>query len=135
MRTVKDIYTTYRILPALQAHQLRVASVALFIAEHMKQSIDKESVTLACLFPDLGNIIKADLTYFPKFLEPQGLAYWEQVKSDFIQKYGTSEHGATAEIVSEIGVPITVRSLISGLGFSNMEEVERESEIEMKLCE
>ena len=135
MRTPSDIYREYRIMPSLGAHQLRVAGVAQFISDRVQQPLDSENVVLACLFHDMGNIIKSDLPYFPQFLEPEGLEYWEGVKQDFIQRYGQSEHEASIAIAEEIGLPAPARELIGGLGFSKLEDIERVGTLEMKICE
>ncbi len=70
MKTVQQIYNDYNILPLLQLHQLRVAGVAKLITESITIPVDAQAVVLACLFHDMGNIIKADFTYFPEALQP-----------------------------------------------------------------
>ena len=52
----------------------------------------------------MGNIIKSDLTVFPEFREPEGLDYWQNVKDDYVKKYGTDHHAANAIIAREIGL-------------------------------
>src|SRR3954452_25294278 len=97
MKKVSEIYSEYKIMPALQQHQLRVAAVAAMICDSLPGT-DKETVVIACLFHDMGNIIKSDLSYFPEFVQPEGLEYWEKVKQEYIQKYGSDENAATKEI-------------------------------------
>lgn len=133
MKTVQEAYEKYKIMPTLQLHQLRVASVAKIICDNLTEKMDANSVVLACLFHDMGNIIKSDLTRFPEFLEPEGLDYWQGVKDGFIQKYGTSEHVAVEIIVKEIGVSEKVQKLINEMGFRNAEVVNIQGSLENKI--
>lgn len=135
MKTVQDIYTEYTIMPSLQLHQLRVAAVGKMICESTKVSVDARDVTLACLFHDMGNIIKSDLAYFPDFVEPQGLEYWQNVKKDFIAKYGEDQHIANPAIAKEIGLPERVIDLIDGIGYSKLPQIVAGSDVEQKISE
>ena len=101
MRRIQDIYDKYQILPILREHQLRVAAVAKMLCLNLKKPVKTEQVVLACLFHDMGNIIKFDLKSFPEFYEPLGVAYWQKVKEDFIIKYGHDEHEANIAISKE----------------------------------
>ena len=82
MRTPREIYAEFKIMPNLQLHQLRVAAVGKLISEHFTVPVNVRDVVLACLFHDMGNILKFDLTQFPEFREPQGILYWEEVKKE-----------------------------------------------------
>ena len=53
----------------------------------------------------MGNIIKFDLDVFPQFWEPEGKDHWQQIKDEWIQKYGDDEHAAALAIAREIGLP------------------------------
>jgi hypothetical protein len=135
MKKVLDIYQDYHIMKTLQDHQLRVAAVASIICDSLSHvTIDKKSVIIACLFHDMGNIIKFDLSYFPEFLEPEGLSFWEDVKSDYIKKYGTDEHLATKLITQEISLPEKSSLYLSGIGFSKATERLGDPSLEMKIC-
>lgn len=135
MRTAQDIYNEYKILPSLQLHQLRVAAVGKTICDASKQSLNAESVILAGLFHDMGNIIKSDLTYFPEFLEPEGFAYWNEVKESFVKKYGVDHHQANTAIAREIGIPAKSVDLIDTIGFSKVTEVVADPSIERKILQ
>ena len=135
MKTPRDIYTAYKIMPNLQLHQLRVAAVAKLICDNFKKPINERNVILACLFHDMGNIIKSDFAAFPDFWEPQGIAYWEDVKNTFIQKYGASTHQANVAIATEIGLPAGVIALIDGIAYSKMASILESSSYELKICE
>lgn len=149
---ITDIYTKYQIMLSLQLHQLRVASVAQLICDSFieKNEIESRSVVTACLLHDMGNIIKSDLSYFPDFVKPEGLDYWQKIKDDFIDKYGRDEHVATKIIASEIfetdlrfknyeeknnhksyfinhNSSIKVMELLDAIGFSNA-KIDYESE-------
>jgi len=86
MKSPKEIYREYRLMPSLSLHQLRVAAVAKLICDSFKERIDTNNVVLACLYHDMGNIIKFDLNYFPEFTKPEGLEYWQKIKEDYIKK-------------------------------------------------
>ncbi|MBI4087904.1 HD domain-containing protein [Candidatus Kaiserbacteria bacterium] len=135
MRTPRDIYKEYKLVPALQLHQLRVAAVGKAVCEYYKGNVNEHDVVLACLFHDTGNIIKSDLATFPEFLEPEGRDYWQRVKDEFIKKYGPNEHIATMSIAKEIGLPPAVNGYIEGVGFSQLEATRDSSSYEQKIIE
>ncbi|MDQ3245082.1 MAG: HD domain-containing protein [bacterium] len=119
-RNILDIYENYKIMPNLQEHMLRVASVAKLIVNNLNEDIiiDKEKLTIACLLHDMGNIIKFRLNFFPEFLEPQGLEYWQNVQNEYFAKYGKDEHYATGIIMREIAVREDICSMVDGMLFS-----------------
>jgi hypothetical protein len=139
MRSVRDIYRDYKIMPSLAAHQFRVAGVACKIIEEFG-AVDaatpfyKNEVVSACLLHDMGNILKFDLARFPEFLGSEGLAYWEGVKEEFAAKYGSNEHAATLTIAKEIGVSARTWKYIDAVGFSNAATVARSGSLEKMIC-
>jgi hypothetical protein len=133
--TVQEVFDTYRILPILQLHQLRVAAVGKTICDHFDLRLDTQSVVMACLLHDMGNIIKSDFSLFPEALEPLGRAHWEQVKQEYIDTYGPSEHDAALTIAREIGVSKEVIGLIDGIGFSKLETTRDQNIFEIKIVE
>ena len=133
--TVQEAYEKYRITPALQLHQLRAAGIARILCEKHPGVKDKKSPVIACLFHDMGNIIKFDLAALPEFLEPQGPAYWQNVKDEYTAKYGTDEHTATYAINREIGVPSEVQNLIEAMGFSKAEAIAESGSVELQILE
>lgn len=133
-RKITDIYEDYKIMPNLQKHMLRVAAVASVICDNFSEKIDKDNVVIACLFHDMGNIIKSDLNYFPNFLQPEGLEYWQKVKEKYIEKYGSSEHTATETIMKEIGLPERAIFYFKNMGFHNSTKNETEKFLEHKIC-
>lgn len=136
MRTVQDIYTEYRIMPFLQLHQLRVAGVASIVAKNIQLSVaDIQQVLLACLFHDMGNIIKSDLDVFPESVQPEGIEFWQKVKADFVAKYGGDEHRATIAIAHELSLPSPVCELIGGFGFSKSTYIAEHGSLMAKICE
>lgn len=134
MKTVQEIYSEYKINSGLQLHQLRVGAVAKVICDNFEGKLDKESVILACLFHDMGNIIKFDLNFYPELLEPEGLEYWQKIKDEFIKKYGLNEHIATGSIAKEIGLPKKVMNYINIIGFSNATKNELSDSFKDKIC-
>jgi hypothetical protein len=123
MKTPREIYTAYKIMPNLQLHQLRVAAVGKQIAQSAPYGLDLDSILLAGLFHDMGNIIKSDFSVFPEFAEPEGVAHWEGVKAEFIQKYGPKTHHANIKIAQELKLPQRVIDIIDAVGFSNIKNV------------
>lgn len=108
---VETIYKMYKIMPNLQEHMLRVAAVASMICDNLEESLPKEEIVTLCLLHDMGNIIKSNFEFMPENLEPQGLVYWQNVKNDFIKKYGPDEEKANMEIMKEIGVSDKILAL------------------------
>jgi hypothetical protein len=135
MRTVQELYSQYKILPSLQLHQLRVAAVAKKIVEHFDGALDKEAIITACLFHDMGNIIKSDLERFPDFVKPEGIEYWEEVKKDFITRYGSDDHVATDAIAKEIGFAPNILLCLANTGISKASQTEASDSFELKICE
>lgn len=135
MRTPREIYAQYKIMPNLQLHQLRVAAVGKFVCDNFKEPLNENDIILACLFHDMGNILKFDLTYFPDAVEPQGLAYWEAVKKEYAEKYGEDQHEASQMIARQIGLPETVVHLIGLVSFSGLQQTLTEDAYEPKIVE
>ena len=133
MRKITEIYKQYNIMPNLQLHQLRVAAVAYKICDSLDISIDKDSIIVACLFHDMGNIVKSDLGYFPDFEESQNIGYWQKIKNEFIEKYSSNEHEATSKIIEEINLPDGAADLIDRLRFHLVCKDKEEDDFNMKI--
>jgi len=133
--TIAEVYEQYKIMPFLQLHQLRVAAVGKLLADNFNGSLDARSVVLACLLHDMGNIIKFDLDIFPDSTADRGLAYWQEVKEDFIRRFGRDEHHATIAIAHELHVPLQVMRYIEGVGFSKLDRTVRDPSYEQKIVE
>ncbi len=122
-KTISEIYEKYKIMPNLQAHMLRVTAVASLICDSYDEQLPKEEIVTACLLHDMGNIIKSRLDYFPEFLEPQGMEYWQKVQNEYIERYGKDEHHATLEIMKEINVSQDIIALVDNIEFSQVCEL------------
>jgi hypothetical protein len=134
MKTISQIYSEYKIMPTLQLHQIRVAAVAKSICNSLVVGIDTETVIKVCLLHDMGNIIKFDLNYFPDFIKPEGLEYWQKVKDEYINKYGNEEHIATKMICEEVGLSDKGLKYLSSIGFSRVKTTFDNGTIEEKIC-
>lgn len=134
MKKIEEIYKEYKIMPTLQLHQLRVAAVAKIITDNFVGDLDREGVVKACLVHDMGNIIKFDLAYFPEFVEPEGLEYWQAVKDEYISKYGPDEHKATIDISKEINIPENVMDCLNNIGFSKSTKNAESDSFENKIA-
>jgi len=135
MRTSREIYEKYNIMPALQLHQLRVAAVGKLICDNVTKPINERDVILACLFHDMGNIVKFDLTYFPEFSEPKGIQYWKGVQEEYIAKYGSDQHGANEAIAKELGLPEKSITYIKNIRFSEITSALTDTSLERKICQ
>lgn len=131
---ILEIYTQYRIMPSLQLHMLRVAGVASMICDNLVEFHEEKEVASACLLHDMGNIIKFKLGFIPEAVLPEGLDYWEKVKKDFIERYGSEEHFATIKIAQEIGVGDKAEALMNAMGFSKSVENEKHRDLAKKVC-
>jgi hypothetical protein len=132
---ILEVYKKYKVMPQLQLHQLRVAAVAEQICDNLTVPVDSVSVIKACFLHDMANIIKFDLSVFPKFLEPEGLEYWQSVKDEYIVKYRSQdEHDATIAIAQELGVSPKVQELVSIVGFKQASDNAAASDINRKIC-
>jgi HD superfamily phosphohydrolase len=120
--TILEIYEKYNIMPNLQLHQLRVAAVAEQICEASTTPVDKESIVLACLLHDMGNIIKSKFDTLYKMTEEEVL-YWSKVKEEFIQKYGSNETMATIAILKELEVSEFIQDMIKDSDFAHICEM------------
>jgi 5'-deoxynucleotidase YfbR-like HD superfamily hydrolase len=121
-------------MPNLQEHQLRVAAVARQLCDAMKVPVDTNAVVTACLVHDMGNIIKFDLSYFPEFVQEKGLAYWQEVKEEYVRKYGNNEHIATEKIAEELDISEVSRSYLPAIGFTRSSDVLARGSLEQKVC-
>lgn len=115
-------------MPNLAEHQLRVAGVAMQICDALDDNVEinRDAILKACLLHDMGNIIKFKLDYFPEFLEPKGLEYWQGIQNEFIKKYGDEEHEATFKIVKQLNPSDDILDILHSVGFSktkNNEEI------------
>lgn len=134
MKPIQHIYTEYKIMPNLQLHQLRVAAVAKMICINLTEDCKTSEVVTACLLHDMGNIIKFDLNYFPQFTQPEGLEYWQKVKDEYVEKYGSEEHIATQKIVQELNYSSAIVALVDGIGFSKLDQTLMSASLARKIC-
>jgi len=122
-------------MPVLQLHQLRVAAVAKQICESLEINVDSTTVITACLLHDMGNIIKFDTSIFPEYYQPEGVEYWKEIQSKFIDKYGKDEHYASLVIAKEIGVNAAVLDCIESIDFGKALINVARKELEPKICD
>jgi len=121
---IGEIYMRYDIMPNLAEHQLRVASVAKYLCDHMRERmVNEKDLVSACLIHDMGNIIKADLGLFPEFITPAMRPHYEKVKALMMEQYA-DEHEATLSIAGELGVNDVVLLYLENARFSKYNEVE-----------
>lgn len=136
-----EIYKKYQIMPSLQLHMLRVGAVASILvravlggAQNRLTTKEAQNIVTACLLHDMGNIIKFDLTYIPEFVQPEGLEYWENVKKEFIERWGNNEHEATGKIILEITKSQDIFELSDQTGFSKAINVLKTKDLSKMIC-
>lgn len=133
--TIAHVYAQYRIMPCLQQHQLRVAAVADLIIANSQLRVNRRRVITALLLHDMGNIIKFDLDRFPQYLKPEGKSYWQQVRAEYLTKYGQDVHHATLAIVQELGVTKDILKLIDAIDLTKAEANVQSDNYEIKICD
>ncbi len=118
---VNKIYQKYNIPPNLQKHMLRVAALSRILIDNWNgNEIDKKSVVLACLFHDMANIIKFKFDKPLLFEEEQNnIDFWNNIRKQYVSKYGENVHKATLTICQEIGLNKKVLDLINNLDWDN----------------
>lgn len=107
----------------LALHQLRVAAVVSVILDNFTGPVHKENVLKAALLHDMGNIVKSNLDPAAPInaqYSAEDLKHWNQVKSEYIAKYGSDAEAATLPICREIGVEDGVLDLITGMNFDHV---------------
>lgn len=134
MKNIVEIYKDYRIMPNLVMHQMRVAAVAMQIIESLDMEVDKESVIRACLLHDMGNIIKFQLDFFPEWNKPDILVYWQEVKDEYILKYGSNEHKASLLIADELGASVKIKDLVYCVDSASVETTANNDDFNRKIC-
>lgn len=134
MKTAKEVYEEYKILPNLQEHQLRVASVAKVIGEQYKEKINLDKLIKAMLLHDMGNIIKFDLDNpTVPWGNDEEKNYWLNIQKEFREKYGKDEHKATVLIAEEIGVSRDIIDLVANLNFFKACQYKESEDYEKKI--
>lgn len=131
---IQQIYEKYQIMPSLQLHMLRVASVAQIICESIQQKVDSNEIISACLLHDMGNILKFNMDLFPDFFQPEGKEYWQEVKDNYQFKYGKDEHIATMKIVEELKLGNRVLELVDSFQFSLADKNAQSLDFSRKIC-
>ena len=125
-------------MPNLQDHMLRVAGVATLIVENFENPLDKKPIISACLLHDMGNIVKFNSEWneknYPHIFNQYTVQYWENVKKEFIEKYGDKEYLVTYKILKEIGIPNKIFDLIMSMEFINIIKAPKIKKFETKIC-
>jgi hypothetical protein len=133
MRTPREIYAAYDIMPNLQLHQLRVAAVGKLLCDNFKESVNTNDVILACLFHDMGNIVKFKLENPPAALGSDDAEHWRKIQKEVIEKYGPDQHEVSEAIAREIPLPEQIATMIGGSGYSQIPDILRHGTWESKL--
>ncbi len=120
---IPKIYKRYKTPRNLILHMLRVSAVAEKIYSNWNDSeIKKEDILASCLLHDLGNIVKMG-NNIPSgnsdFDDPILDSFeFQEIKKDFISKYGEDDDIANHLIAREIGVNSNVLFIIENMSTS-----------------
>lgn len=131
---ILSVYEKYHIPKNLEQHQFAVAGCAYQICESLNNFQETHEVLSACLLHDMGSIIKFDFSLFPDVYAQEGLSYWQEIKEEFIRKYGPDEHVATLEIAKELNVSRRVVELTNSVGFSKAVLNLNSQDLSAKIC-
>lgn len=121
-------------MPQLQIHMLRVTGVASLICDNFQKPIDKNSIIVALLLHDMGNMSKIKLDRFPEFVQPEGKDYWSKVLGEFKQRYGENDYQATYKILKELKTPKKIQNLVHSNEFAKMTSISKARGLKRKIC-
>jgi hypothetical protein len=121
--TTQDVYKQFGTPSNLQNHMLSVTSLICEVRDHWTdEEIDWNSLIIAGLLHDLGNVIKFDLDKFPELLgaELPRIEFWREEQQRLIAKYGNDDHEATGKMLDELGVNDRIKDVIQTKSFGNI---------------
>jgi hypothetical protein len=132
IRDIELIYDTYYVLPGVRTHMMLAASVGHFLCKQL--AIPSERVVAALLLHDIGSVVKFRIDSplskeASKEEQEQLLIAQQKIK----ERFGSKEHGATANILVDLGVDKAVQELINKAQYSRAKEIVDESR-EIKIC-
>lgn len=130
---IQEIYDKYKIMPNLQEHMFRVAGVASIICNDFERPIDKESIIIALLLHDMGNMSKIKLDLFPQFAQPKGVNYWNKILNEFKQKYGNDDYKATYRILKELDVSQKTSQIVKSIEFAKATQNSKHNDFNKKI--
>lgn len=114
--SLTEIYDRYAVNPALALHMKRVAAVAALLCDHMPVwMVDKESIVTAALLHDIGNVVREPNPALTRLYEPHWYDYRAPKHTAMRVQYGTDDHIATHTIVTELGLPSKIHTLIDAI--------------------
>ncbi len=127
---IEKIYSKFQVLPNIQEHMLRVASLVEIYLELMGEEVlssyfklGSEEIIFLALVHDLGKFVGIDLDYtntlYPGLLNKRKVSKLKALQKKFIKKFGASSHYATFKMLRELGVSPLLCTLASLVGFIN----------------
>ncbi len=108
MKTVlpQQIYQKYQLPVNLQNHMLWTAALGLLISSRWKGAkLDTRLITTNLLLHDIANLIKFDFNSplsQQSITEKRDLKYWQNVKKNLKQNYGSDVLSASIRIIQEL---------------------------------
>lgn len=134
--TIQEIYDTYHVPPHLQLHMLRVAGVVQVICEKILDlsPCERDAVLIACLFHDMWNILKFDMTLYPDVREPEGIPYRQGVQEQWKQ-YGETEHEATMTVAREVWISPSMLEILEPFVLNSAVENTKNAWFLVRFCE
>ncbi len=134
--SISKIYKHYGVPLNLQNHMLRATAMAKLLCENWTGPlINQENIITTMLIHDVGNIAKMDFNNHDTLLEEnKDIVYWQNIKQEFIRKYGTDDHIATFNIASELGLGSRILWLAINKIFVHNEMIAASNDCELKIC-
>ena len=123
-----DIYNKYHIPKNLQLHMLRVSACACLIIDNWKDnSLNTSSIIRVSLLHDMGNIAKIKDN-------PDSDAQFENIRNNYIGKYGEDDHLISLEIGKELGLSDYELKIMQLKESKRNEEIMNMDSFEVKIC-
>ncbi len=124
---IQDIYDQYQIPDTLQLHMLRVAGVCKMICDHRKwELLDSQTMLIAALLHDMGNIVRFDLENTPPGLEKlqknYNVEHLKKVQKKIISKFGSEEHSVNMGIAREVWASDDAVEIIGKINFAKLRD-------------
>ena len=103
---------------------LRVAAVTQEVCRQVdeKLSIKSDILISVSLLHNLGNLVKFDITLFPRLFEPEWVEYWKQQKNQTVVQHGLPAKSATIHMCKELSISSSIQILLEWVLTSHYEK-------------
>ena len=114
IENISDLYARFKIPGHLEWHMRLVAGVTAWLCDHVQESVDRDLLVAAALIHDMGNIVKFDFSHQVDRGESFNCDVEElkKIQLEMEEKYGTNDHVATMNMLTEVGVNQEILTLL-----------------------